>query len=54
LEKIEKELANGQRQLSNEQFLAKAPSKVVEGLKTRAEELRVLREKTLAKLLELA
>jgi hypothetical protein len=26
----------------------------VEGLKTRAEELRVLREKTLAKLLELA
>jgi len=54
LEKIEKEQANGQRQLSNEQFLAKAPAKVVEGLKTRAEELRVLREKTLAKLLELA
>jgi valyl-tRNA synthetase len=53
LEKIEKELANGQRQLSNEQFLAKAPAKVVEGLKTRAEELRVLREKTLAKLKEL-
>jgi valyl-tRNA synthetase len=54
LEKIEKEQANGQRQLSNEQFLAKAPAKVVEGLKTRAEELRVLREKTLAKLKELA
>ncbi len=54
LEKIEKEQANGQRQLSNEQFLAKAPAKVVEGLKTRAEELRVLREKTLAKLQELA
>ena len=53
LEKIEKEQANGQRQLSNEQFLAKAPPKVVEGLKTRAEELRVLREKTLAKLNEL-
>ena len=31
LEKIEKETANGQRQLSNEQFLAKAPAKVVEG-----------------------
>ena len=46
LEKIEKEQANGQRQLANEQFLAKAPAKVVEGLKTRAEELRVLREKT--------
>ncbi len=54
LEKIEKEQANGQRQLSNEQFLAKAPAKVVEGLKTRAEELRVLREKALAKLKELA
>jgi len=53
LEKIEKEQVNGQRQLSNEQFLAKAPAKVVEGLKTRAEELRVLREKTLAKLREL-
>jgi valyl-tRNA synthetase len=53
LEKIEKEQTNGQRQLSNEQFLAKAPAKVVEGLKTRAEELRVLREKTLAKLKEL-
>jgi valyl-tRNA synthetase len=54
LEKIEKEQANGQRQLSNEQFLAKAPAKVVEGLKTRAEELRVLREKTLAKLKEIS
>ena len=53
LEKIEKELANGQRQLSNEQFLAKAPAKVVEGLKTRAEELGVLREKALAKLKEI-
>jgi valyl-tRNA synthetase len=54
LEKIEKEQANGQRQLANEQFLAKAPAKVVEGLKTRAEELRVLREKTVAKLREIS
>ena len=54
LEKIEKEQANGQRQLSNEQFLAKAPPKVVEGLKTRAEELKVLREKAVAKLKESA
>jgi valyl-tRNA synthetase len=53
LEKIEKEQANGQRQLSNEQFLAKAPAKVVEGLKARAEELSVLREKTVGKLKEL-
>jgi valyl-tRNA synthetase len=53
LEKIEKEIANGQRQLSNEQFLAKAPAKVVEGLKARAEELRVLQDKTLAKMKEM-
>jgi valyl-tRNA synthetase len=53
LEKIEKEQSNGQRQLSNEQFLAKAPAKVVDGLKTRAEELQKLREKTLAQLKEL-
>ncbi|HEY6304375.1 MAG TPA: valine--tRNA ligase [Terriglobales bacterium] len=54
LEKIEKEQANGQHQLSNEQFLAKAPAKVVEGLKARAGELKALREKTLAKLKVLA
>ncbi|HLX83235.1 MAG TPA: valine--tRNA ligase [Terriglobales bacterium] len=53
LERIEKEQANGQRQLANEQFLAKAPAKVVEGLKARAEELRVLQEKARAKLKEL-
>ena len=54
LEKMEKEIANGQRQLSNEQFLAKAPPNVVEGLRRRAEELRVLREKTVAKMKELS
>ena len=53
LEKIEKELANNQRQLGNEQFLAKAPAKVVEGLRARAEELKVLRGKTLTKMQEL-
>ena len=36
LEQIEKEIGNGQRQLSNEQFLAKAPAKVVEGMRARA------------------
>ena len=45
LEKIEKEIANGQRQLQNEQFLAKAPTQVVEGIRRRAEELEVLRTK---------
>jgi valyl-tRNA synthetase len=45
LEKLEKEYANNQRQMSNEQFLAKAPEKVVEGLRRRAEELVGLRDK---------
>jgi len=45
LEQIEKETANGQRQLGNQQFLAKAPAKVVEGMRQRQAELEVLREK---------
>jgi len=53
LEKIERDIANGERQLGNEQFLAKAPSNVVEGLRARAMELNVLREKTVAKMTEL-
>jgi valyl-tRNA synthetase len=53
LEQIEKEFANGQRQLSNEQFMAKAPAKVVEGIRKRAQELQVLREKAQSKLAEL-
>jgi valyl-tRNA synthetase len=44
-DKLEKEFINNQRQLSNEQFLAKAPQKVVEGLRRRAQELTGLREK---------
>src|SRR3984885_14967821 len=53
LEKIEKEIANSQRQLGNEQFLVKAPAKVVEGLRARAEELKVLREKAVAQMQEM-
>jgi len=53
LDKIEREIANGQRQLSNEGFLAKAPAHVVEGLRKRAQELQVLREKAKSKLDEL-
>jgi valyl-tRNA synthetase len=45
LAKMETELANARRQLSNEQFLAKAPEKVVEGLRKRAAELELLIEK---------
>lgn len=48
LERIEKEMGNGQRQLSNEAFLAKAPGHVIEGIRKRAEELKILHAKTLA------
>jgi valyl-tRNA synthetase len=53
LEKIEREIGNGQRQLSNENFLAKAPANVVEGIRRRAQELLVLREKAQSQLSEL-
>jgi len=53
LEKIEKETANNRRQLTNEQFLAKAPANVVEGMRKRAGELVVLRDKALAQMKEL-
>ena len=53
LKQIEKEITNGQRQLGNEQFLAKAPAKVVEVLRNRQSDLVVLREKSQNKLDEL-
>jgi valyl-tRNA synthetase len=53
LARIEKEIANGQNQLNNERFLAKAPPQVVEGIRKRADEVVVLREKIKHKLAEL-
>ena len=53
LEKIEKGIASGQKQLGNEQFLAKAPANVVENLRKQQQELAVLHEKTLSKVKEL-
>jgi valyl-tRNA synthetase len=53
IEQYEKEIANGQRQLQNEQFLAKAPAQVVEGIRKRAEELKVLLAKAQTALKEL-
>jgi valyl-tRNA synthetase len=53
LAKIEKQLASAQARLGDEQFLSKAPSHVVEGLRKQAEEAAILREKILAKLKEL-
>jgi valyl-tRNA synthetase len=53
LEKVEKELASGQQQLGKEEFLAKAPAKIIEGIRRRAEELKLLREKILGQLKKL-
>jgi valyl-tRNA synthetase len=53
LEKIDKGIAGGQRQLGNEQFLAKAPAAVVEGLRKQQQELSVVKEKTLSQMKEL-
>src|SRR4051812_11280 len=46
LKKFETEMGNAERQLGNEQFLAKAPPAVVEGIRRRAGELKVLIQKT--------
>jgi valyl-tRNA synthetase len=53
MDKIEKGITSGQRQLSNDQFLAKAPANVVENLRKQQQELAVLQEKTRSKLIEL-
>ena len=53
LERLEKAITNGQRQLGNEQFLAKAPANVVENLRKQQSELSVLKEKTGSKMKEL-
>ena len=50
LTKLEGQLANARRQLGNEQFLAKAPASVVEGLRKQEAELKILIAKTKAKL----
>jgi valyl-tRNA synthetase len=53
LEKIEKGITSGRRQLGNEQFLSKAPAVVVENLRKQQQELAVMQEKTQSKLKEL-
>ena len=53
LEKIEREYANNQRQLGSEQFLAKAPEKIVQGLRRREQELISLGKKVKRQLDEL-
>ena len=53
LDRIEKGISNGERQLRNEQFLSKAPANVVENLRKQQQELAVLQQKTRSKLNEL-
>ena len=53
LTKLSAELARGGAQLNNEAFLAKAPAKVVEGLKKRRAEVEMLIEKINGALAEL-
>src|SRR5579864_4108647 len=50
IKKLEAQLANAERQLSNQQFLAKAPPQVVEGLRKQVEELKILMAKLRAQL----
>jgi valyl-tRNA synthetase len=50
IEKFEKGISSAERQLGNEGFLAKAPAKVVEGLKKQEAETRLLLEKAQAAL----
>jgi valyl-tRNA synthetase len=47
LEQYERVLVNAERQLGNDAFLAKAPEKVVSGLKKQASEASTLRKETL-------
>ncbi len=54
LQKLQSEFLNAQRQLGNQQFLAKAPPQVVEGIRRRAQEVSVLLEKTQGALAELS
>ncbi len=53
LKKLETEFGNNQRQLGNENFLKKAPAQVVEGLRRREGELKVLIGKAQTALQEL-
>jgi valyl-tRNA synthetase len=46
LTKLETELGNAQRNLANESFLAKAPANVIEGIRKRESELKILLERS--------
>jgi len=53
LERLERNIASGQRQLGNPQFREKAPANVVDNLLKQQQEMAVLHEKAVSKLKEL-
>jgi len=53
LEKLDKGIGSGQKQLENPSFVAKAPPQVVAGLRKQQVELALVRDKTLSKMKEL-
>jgi valyl-tRNA synthetase len=53
LEKLEKGIGNGRKQLENPSFVGKAPAQVVAGLRQQQVDMAVLRDKTLSKMKEL-
>jgi valyl-tRNA synthetase len=53
LDAVEKEIESKERQLNNEQFRSKAPGNVVDGMRQRLEELKILRDKLRKQLDEL-
>jgi valyl-tRNA synthetase len=53
LERLERGIANADRQLGNEQFRAKAPAEVVENLRKQQHEFAILKDKALNKIREI-
>jgi valyl-tRNA synthetase len=53
LERLERGIANADRQLGNEQFRAKAPAEVVENLRRQQHEFAILKDKALTKIREI-
>ena len=53
LDRLERGIASADRQLGNEQFLAKAPAQVVDNLRKQQQEFAILKDKTLSKMREI-
>jgi valyl-tRNA synthetase len=53
LDRLERGIANADRQLGNEQFRSKAPAQVVDNLRKQQQEFAILKDKTLGKMREI-